>query len=265
MSDRLREMPVPELEHPLVELGHEIQFPSAPGLPAVVGRRLRTPGAGRRLEDTTPAPSTAPIRFPRDSRRTLLLVAAVLLAVFAVAAAVRLSIGSVTIREDREPSAPPTAVESGTAVGRPTTLERAQASVGFEISLPRALGSPDFVAVDRPPGYGERVVLAWDPGEGLPPIEGLPYGALLTEFHGDLETAGKLVFEGSSRYEELEFDGRPAVWITGRHELDLPTSSGVRRFLVTGNVLLWEHEGVTLRLETALSMDQAILVARSVA
>ena len=41
------------------------------------------------------------------------------------------------------------------------------------------------------------------------------------------------------------------------------TDHGDERFRVEGNVLIWEEDGVTFRLETSLPLDEALAVAGS--
>jgi len=55
-----------------------------------------------------------------------------------------------------------------------------------------------------------------------------------------------------------------AFWISGPHQLSLFTPEGEQRFTVTGNVLLWEQDGTTFRLETALPQAEARALAESI-
>jgi hypothetical protein len=125
------------------------------------------------------------------------------------------------------------------------------------------LGTPDAVSVDRT-SDGGRIVLAWLPSDGLPVIDRLPWGALLYEFHGQVEQASKTIFRDGTTFEDVRVGDGIGIWIAGRHELDLVTGDGTyARFLVTGNVLVWESDGVVLRLETSLDQAEAILIAES--
>jgi hypothetical protein len=53
------------------------------------------------------------------------------------------------------------------------------------------------------------------------------------------------------------------LWIRTPHDLVLGTETGPRRVRITGNVLLWEEEGITYRLETALPLARAVELAIS--
>ncbi len=96
-------------------------------------------------------------------------------------------------------------------------------------------------------------MLAWTANGALPPIDGLPWGAVLYGFHGEMELAAKCVFLDGNTFEDAKVGGRDAIWVSGPHELDLVTHDGTyARYLVTGNVLVWESDGIVLRLETSL-------------
>jgi hypothetical protein len=58
-------------------------------------------------------------------------------------------------------------------------------------------------------------------------------------------------------------DGAPAAWIPVPHVLELETERGFQSFSVRGNVLIWEVDDVTYRMETSLDRASAIAVARS--
>ena len=204
--------------------------------------------------------------MPRRRRTVLLLVAGLLLlAAAAVAAKVVIDLGALTIDTiPGRPTALPSAVASGPTVGHPASLEEAQREAGFPAQVPAALGDPDAVWVDSSDD-GARIVLAWTANGALPPIDGLPWGAVLYEFHGQFEQASKSVFLDGNTFEDAKVGGRDAIWITGRHELDLVTGDGTyARYLVTGNVLVWESDGIVLRLETSLDLPAAVEVAESI-
>jgi hypothetical protein len=61
-------------------------------------------------------------------------------------------------------------------------------------------------------------------------------------------------------------DGVPAYWIEGAHFYMYEDSKGnVRQdtLRLSSNALVWERGGVTLRIESALSEDRALAIARS--
>jgi hypothetical protein len=189
----------------------------------------------------------------------------ILLALAALAAKVVIDLGALTIDTiPGRPTALPSAVASGPTLGHPTTLPDAEREAGFTARVPDALGSPDTVWVDETPD-GAKIVLGWKPRVSLPTIDGLPWGALLYEFHGDAGMASKLLFTEGNTFEQVEVDGHDGWWISGPHELDLVTGEGTyARYRVSGNVLVWKNGDVVMRLETTLDRTAAIRVAQSV-
>ena len=68
------------------------------------------------------------------------------------------------------------------------------------------------------------------------------------------------------RFEDLELasvDGVPAFWIPVPHPVVIETERGTETFLARGNVLIWEVEGITYRLETTLGKAGADALAES--
>jgi hypothetical protein len=81
----------------------------------------------------------------------------------------------------------------------------------------------------------------------------------LLEWGGRGPTIVKKVAGPGTRIEDLTLDdGTRALWIEGRH---IVTRGPERR--LAGNVLIWERDGVTYRLEGALSRRRAVEIARN--
>jgi hypothetical protein len=259
VTERLRALDDDGLGRALATAGRDLDWPPAPDLTARVSATLLD-------QQQHPSLARPRLSLPRRRRTVLLLVAAVvLLAAAAVAAKVVIDLGALTIDTiPGRPTALPTAVASGPTVGHPVSLEGAQQEAGFPAQMPAALGEPDAVWVDSSDD-GARIVLAWTANGALPPLDGLPWGAVLYEFHGQFEQASKSVFMEGNTFEDAKVGERDAIWITGQHELDLVTGDGTyARYLVTGNVLVWESDGVVLRLETSLDLQAAVEVAESI-
>ena len=251
-------MTTADLERALVALGTALEYPPAPPMaPAVIARLLAEPAAARR-----PAfPGLALV--PR--RRVLLLAVAGVLLLAGTAVAARLAIGAIEIRVAPTTSAPtPSTVESGAALGERVTLEDARARVGFPIVLPPGLGPPTEVRLAES-GFGSRVlVLVWDADASHPRIEGTQWGTILMELPGG---KGSLAFKeigADTTLQAVQVGSHDAFWISGPHQLFLLTPDGEQVFTVTGNVLLWEQDGTTLRLETALPKAEALALAESI-
>jgi hypothetical protein len=63
--------------------------------------------------------------------------------------------------------------------------------------------------------------------------------------------------------QETTVDGRYALWVEGPYVLELTDRNYVERYLLEGGTLVWEADGVTYRLETRLTLEEAIRIAES--
>jgi hypothetical protein len=257
-EERLRRMDDNELGAALREAAPA--WPSTPPLAAIVADDINR-------RERAPYPPRPRLSLP-SRRRTVLVALAVLLALAAVAGAAKLviDIGAVTVRTAPGTPSPGTS-PSRAAFGDPVqSVRAAEASAGFAVTVPSALGAPDRVWVGTPFVQGPssppsaRVTLAWDPRPGLPLIEDLRWGAVLMEFEGEVELASKAVFSGTGGFRPVRMDGRQAYWITGEHTLTVsaPDGIGTVETRVSGNVLLWQRGDRTLRLETSLGLGEAV-------
>jgi hypothetical protein len=139
-----------------------------------------------------------------------------------------------------------------------TTLEGARIRAPFPILLPSYpddIGLPDQVYLQN--AGGVLVVLVWlQPGS-------------TDQVRLSLHILGEGVSASKGPLEEIaitDVHGQRAVWTTGpylllyrvgnRPEMDFGT-------LVEGHVLVWESDGLTYRMETDLSMEEAVKIAES--
>lgn len=196
---------------------------------------------------------------------TVLIVGS-LLAVPPVQAALRawLRIGAIefvsptpTTSAPAIPVAPPSALLD---LAGETTLDAARAQVPFPILLPTHptdLNAPDRVYEQDLDG--PAVILVWlepqDPGKVRLSLHALSSDAF----------AQKIV--GERLVDEVTVNGENAAWVRGEHVLQLrgdngDSSYGTRR-LVSGNVLIWETNDVTYRLETDQPLNEAVRIAES--
>jgi hypothetical protein len=281
---RLLAMSDDELVASLAELGPSIDYPTVgAGFADRVISRIAAapaPSAGGGVTDrlrswlSTGAGATV---AGLPLRRALVL-AVVLLLVLALAVAA-LGLGVPGIRIFFAPAAsssPSTAIAAPTPTGSPSatprpsptptspliggrsvSLAEAQAGAGFAVFVPSepALGQPQRVFLDGSPPFA-RVTLSY--GEG----------GLLTEFLGEIDQdAFEKVLQPGTTIEALTIEGKPAYWISGEpHELhyNLPYSRDRWETIeVVGNVLVWQRDEVTLRLETPLSKADAVRAAQS--
>lgn len=136
-----------------------------------------------------------------------------------------------------------------------TTLEEAQSQTGFVISLPTYppdLGPPDKVFLQDQ--GGPMLVLIW-----LEPDNSGGVRLSLHEF-GEGTFAEKYA---PKVIQATTVDGQPAVWAEGPYLLQIRNGDHVTRRLVDGHVLIWEMQHITYRLESNLTLAEAIQIAES--
>jgi hypothetical protein len=153
-------------------------------------------------------------------------------------------------------------------LGRSVSLAEARESVDYEVRVPTALGEPDEVFLDT--GVeGGQVALAYEATSELPASPGTDLGALLTQFPEAevAETALKKLTSEGTTFEPVTVGGEPGFWISGEPHVIayLEPDGDVRNEAVrlAGNVLLWESDDVTYRLELRLDKAAALTIAES--
>ena len=60
-----------------------------------------------------------------------------------------------------------------------------------------------------------------------------------------------------------EVNGSPAVWTTGPYLLELKTGDLEMRRILYGHTLIWSEGEITYRLETHLTLEEALQTAHS--
>lgn len=162
------------------------------------------------------------------------------------------------VRVDKEPSVGPTPpVLSPASFAEPSTVVAAQAAIDFSLRFPTRDGvalQPNAVYVQRYDGPADVFAVIFVYGD-----------------YDLYETSAGLFGKGGpdpSLIHEIEFDGRDAYWVDqGGHIAEAYDDQGrlvvESRRSVDRATLLWEDGVVGYRLETSLSQDDAIEVARS--
>jgi hypothetical protein len=252
-----RPMTTEQVARALTALSSELAYPATPSMRSAVTARLEN----ERAAGVRPA-------FPRRalwSRRRVLVLATIgLLAALALAAAARFAIGAIEIRVQPgvTPSAslPPVTPD---ALGDPVPVDEAFALAGFEPSLPAGPAPDEAYVVDTL--FGDPgLLMAWRPSATYPALPGTDWGLVLMAFQGDEETVVKTV-QAFEDVHEATVNGASASWIPVPHVLEIETERGSRTFSVRGNVLIWQVDGTTYRLETSLDRASALEIARSIA
>jgi hypothetical protein len=220
---------MPELERELRALAAQVELPAERDLWPAVHARL----GGRR-----------PVRWFRVAVVAVAALAAAIAVAFAVpparAAILRfLGLEGVSIvRVERLPPVTP----SNAVVGTRTTVAKAAALLGFQPLLPD-IGRPDGVYLD----FSNMAVLL---------VYGKPLRLRLEETQ--LGVFQKMA-SAAQPIDRVNVGGNPGVWIPDAHLFD--DFFGQPR--LSGSALLWEQDGITLRLEGRLTKGEALRIARS--
>jgi len=235
-----------ELERALLAVGRNLEVPAAPDLTGAVRARL---AEGRR-----------PSLF---SRRALVVALAVLAVVVGAVLAVPqarstikdwLGIGNVTIRyvEDLPP------VEQATddlGLGERMSLEEARGRAGFRVRVPTVDG------LDDPPK-----VYYNDQSSQVAFLYGSEEKPKLLTTQADARGAiEKLVNLNVTERDLVVVEpGYAGVWLYGeKHAIFYPGTDHEEPFRLVGNALVYEIDGVTIRIEAEISKDEALRIARS--
>jgi len=136
------------------------------------------------------------------------------------------------------------------------TLDEAQKAVNYPILLPSYppdVGKPDRIFVQN--ADGKMTVLVWldpqHPDQILMSLHFLPAGSWAIK---KIEP---------THIQETTVNSQRAIWAIGPYPLRL--SNGDLDFvrLIDGHVLIWEQGDITYRLETDLSLEEAVKIAES--
>ena len=136
-----------------------------------------------------------------------------------------------------------------------TSLDTAQASLPFPIRLPQYpsnLGAPERVFLQE---EGQMVILVWidpsNPERARLSLHEIASGSIMIRKYQPVVI------------QETQVDGHYAVWAVGPYLVQLENGSYDFRRMVEGSTLIWEEEGITYRLETDLSLEEAVKIAES--
>jgi hypothetical protein len=240
-------------------LAVQLPYPATPNVLAGVRQRANrspsSPRAYRRLAGVVIA---------------LLLVAASAMAVPQVRAAIAefFQIGvvrifpvapTVTPTATGAPTTPPptpTLLPSLLNLEGRTTLEEAQAEIGLPLELPTYpadLGQPDAVFVQEM--GGTMVVMVW--------LEDNDPSRVSLSLHVIEQGSYAITKMEPTRLEETTVNGNVAYWAEGPYIVRLNNGDMDQRRLIEGHVLIWSEGTLTYRLETDLSMEEAVKIAES--
>ena len=270
-----------EVEPALTEVASRLDWPADVDVAAGIGNRLRTgTHSVRPLPRSRSVDRRAfrPIRLERSPWQ--LAAAAAVAALVLFSAVLALSPGArravaewfglrgIEIRQTpASPRGPIRTVGEGLDLGQTVAIQDAERIAGFRLRIPQVLGPPDAVFVRPLSAAGNEVFLVYGSQPGLPESSEAGVGALLSVFRGELETASIRKVVEFAQVSFVRVNGNPGFWIEGPHDFVYLAPDGravepTRR--LAGSVLLWEQDGLTFRLESALVLKQALEIARSV-
>ena len=136
------------------------------------------------------------------------------------------------------------------------TLEEAQKAVNYPILLPSYppdLGKPDRIFVQE--AEGKMTILVWidpqQPTQVLMSLHLIPPGSWAIDKFDPAEV------------QETRVNGQRAIWAVGPYPLRLRNNDLQYMRLIEGHVLIWTDGNLTYRLETDLSLEEAIKIAES--
>ena len=136
------------------------------------------------------------------------------------------------------------------------TLEEAQKAVNYPILLPSYppdLGKPDRIFVQE--AEGKMTILVWidpqQPTQVLMSLHLIPPGSWAIDKFDPAEV------------QETRVNGQRAIWAVGPYPLRLRNNDLQYMRLIEGHVLIWTDGILTYRLETDLSLEEAIKIAES--
>ena len=245
---------VDALQIALADLAAAIDWPDTPRLSLSVAAAVRSSGRESRAW--------------RPARRGLLLGLAATLLLAGAAAAIGIALGGLRIISGGPPPGSPLpdalVVERG--FGERTDLDTAARSLGGLLvpDLP-ALGEPDHVFFDARTG---AAAMAWGDRDGLPADPGTGLGIVISQFRADIgpSTFEKLINSGT-RVEQAVVGVTTGYWIEGgEHFFYFRLADGEvleATIRLVGTTLMWERDGLTLRIEGAPTLADAVRIAES--
>lgn len=248
MPDEIR------LEVALADLAGALDWPATPSLATSVGAAIRARGERR--------PAWRPVR------RALAFGLLAALTVAGLAAAIGFALGGLRIITGGPPpgSALPDALVAERGFGERVELEAAQRSLdGLLVPTDPALGAPDHVYFDARTG---AAALVWTARPGLPADSGTGLGVLVTQFRAGIgpQTFEKVISSGT-RIEQVQVGSTTGYWIEGgEHFFYFREADGdvlETTIRMVGTTLMWEHDGLTVRIEGAPSLEDAVRIAES--
>lgn len=243
------------LQLQLVELGEHVDWPTGIDLAPAVLERIRV----------------RPVRRTRPWLAPVLVAVAIAVSLLTppgkVAVAWLLRVAGIGV-EFSEVTTPVTAPAT-LIVGDAATLTEAQEAVDFPLLVPSVLPAPDAVQLASW-GGGRQVVLAWGASDRIPEVLETGTGLLFFQFRAsvDEQLLTKHATE-STTVDVVEVRGSRGYFLTGAPHIVMFKDPDRTIFedpvRLAANVLIWEEDGITYRIESSLGLADTVAVAESLA
>jgi hypothetical protein len=249
-----------DVETALADLSQHIQVPREPDVAGIVRARLQV----------APAPTSMrrwrwrPVVW---TRRSIALAVGLVLLASSIAVASYFGVRGIVVHVQPTPTvSAPQGAGTFMGLGARVSLDAARAGVRFPVRIPSDLGDPNEVYLDRGLSGGV-VTLLYHPRPGLPEASATGAGLVLIEFEGSFSRATMEKFARPNQVHQVSVNGEPGLWLEGVHQVGFLDADGRHRIdelRLADSVLLWQIGSVTLRLESALTMQRAIDLAETV-
>jgi len=236
-----------DLDRELRALGRQLDVPPGPdpaGMVALVRRRL----VARRA-----TPSRQWLRYA--AAMAVIAIAVLVAGSPQVRAAIveLLRFGGVVVEQGNPtPNPTPDPPQSGKPPETADGVAAAQSRVAFPVRVPAELGPPDEVSVidGRVVSFSYRAA-----------------GIRLDQFDGTLDLTFAKTVPNPADVEWTQVDGATALWLRTPHELVYIDRAGQRHTesaRLAANTLIWQRGQVTIRLEGAVTLERAVVIAQSI-
>jgi hypothetical protein len=237
----------------LSSLAAEIEWPDGPDLSSRVELRIASSRPSRRW------------RAPAWAAAVAVAVVFVITPPGQEAVAWLLRIGGLRVEftESSDQPPPPTTLVGGTE----SSIAEAESTLGFELLAPQSLPPPDSVQLLHW-GGGQQAAMLWAPSDDLPEVFESGTGLLFVQFRARVDEQ-LLLKEASSatRVEPVEVGGGVGYYFSeAPHTVYFEGPDGAivdDQFRLAGNVLVWTANGITYRIESALSLEEMLDLVES--
>jgi len=165
------------------------------------------------------------------------------------------------------PTSMPTSPSAGLDIAGEISFYELDRADGFKVKVPTIISMPEIIAPNRlylqtGAGMGKTVVMAWySPGR----TDNLRMVMMQGTWDDSLDTLDANV---TAIAQTSTVHGNTAQWVEGPQYMYVNKTEGAtdlasRRWLKNSHTLVWQENGLKYRLETDLSLQDAVQVAES--